>query len=131
MREERSLKSRLRGVSCLSTSRHTTMPSSSLGAMSSVFWVGLWKRARQRDKRMGKKKKRETRTEDGAERARTRLILFLASPPCCSVAVSASWGLRLRLLWFVLAPVSVAMGTLKSRTSLSSLVVEEAVSMQH
>jgi hypothetical protein len=41
-------------------------------------------------------------------------------------------GLRLRLLWFVLALSSlVAMGTLKSRTSSSSLVVEEAVSVQH
>lgn len=47
---------------------------------------------------------------------------------CCRVCVL---GLRLRLLWFVLALVSVAMGTLKSRTSLSSLVVEEAVSVQH
>lgn len=77
------------------------------------------------------KKKRDLDRRWSRERARTRLILFLASPPCCSVAVSASWGLRLRLLWFVLASVSVAMGTLKSRTSLSSLVVEEAVSMQH
>ena len=112
---------------CVWTSRYNN---AELYAMCDVFGLSgrVVERARQRDKR---RKKREARTEDGAEKARTRLILFLASPHCCSVAVSAScvcacvccgsfwrWSL---LQW----------GTLKSRTSLSSLVVEEAVSMQH
>lgn len=107
----------------------TTMPSSSQGAMSSAFWVGLWKRARQRDKR---RKKRESRQDRRWSREGQNKTDSLSRVPsllqCCRVCVL---GLRLRLLWFVLALVSVAMGTLKSRTSLSSLVVEEAVSMQH
>lgn len=97
--------------------------------MSSAFLVGLWKRARQRD-RGGEKKKRDQ--DRGWSREGQNKTDSLSRVPsllqCCRVCVLR---LRLRLLWFVLALVSVAMGTLKSRTSLSSLVVEEAVSMQH
>lgn len=116
--------------SCLSVDVETHN-NAELYATCDVFGllVGLWKRARQDN--VTEEKKRETQDRRWSREGQNKTDSLSRVPSllqCCRVCVL---GLRLRLLWFVLALVSVAMGTLKSRTSLSSLVVEEAVSMQH
>lgn len=116
--------------SCLSVDVETHN-NAGLYATCDVFGllVGLWEKSKTRQRDRGEKKRdQDRRWSRGGQNKTDSLSRVPSLLQCCRVCVL---GLRLRLLWFVLALVSVAMGTLKSRTSLSSLVVEEAVSMQH